>query len=71
MEVEWLEDDIVEQSSGLYKATNPKARKEHICSLCKRIIVPGEYYTRISDMFMGDFITNKQCTDCCPMINQQ
>lgn len=48
--------------------TKPKARTEHTCSLCSRIIEPGETYYRhrmISDD--GPYVW-KQCAHCSAII---
>lgn len=41
-----------------------KARKNHICTECKREIVKGEEYELIKGKFEGDLFTDKTCNDC-------
>jgi hypothetical protein len=53
-------DDRVEMISE----SRPKARKEHICSECRRTIQKGESYTVEVYHFDGDFTTHKTCRHC-------
>ena len=47
-----------------YFAYIRKARKEHICLECKRKILPGENYERVSAKYEGWFADFKTCSDC-------
>jgi len=44
--------------------TRPKARKEHRCCECRRIIKKGEQYNNTSGLWDGGWDTYKTCTDC-------
>lgn len=46
------------------EATYPKARTKHLCSLCDRIIDPGETYFRQGGCYDGRMYTVKACTQC-------
>jgi len=54
-------DDI--QPSYMTEAF-PKARKQHKCCECGRIIEPGEHYQRISGVWDGRPGRFKTCTEC-------
>lgn len=41
-----------------------KARKEHICTECRRKIQPGETYENVWGVWRGDQETFKTCSDC-------
>ena len=41
-----------------------KARKQHICGECGRIIHVGEQYEYATGKHYGDFYDAKTCTDC-------
>jgi hypothetical protein len=49
---------------SIYKETYPKAKKEHRCGECRRIIDVGENYLRIEAVYDGRFVTNKMCDHC-------
>lgn len=44
--------------------TRPLARKRHVCSMCWRVITPGEFYDRMCGMDGGTAWTNKECEHC-------
>jgi len=46
------------------KETTPVARKEHICSECRKKIQIKEKYERAEGVWDGDFRTYKTCLDC-------
>lgn len=48
----------------LLKQTRPKARKEHKCTECKRVIKQGESYLYEVTLYDGDLDTWKTCSDC-------
>ena len=41
-----------------------KARKEHKCSECNRIIRPGEHYQYITGLMDGRWSSMKRCIQC-------
>jgi hypothetical protein len=41
-----------------------KARKEHKCCACRRVIQPGEEYERVFGVWDADPATYKTCQDC-------
>ena len=47
-----------------YNKTNPKARKAHKCSECRRLIEIGQTYERAVMKWEGDLETFKTCSDC-------
>ncbi|AYN58912.1 hypothetical protein PP634_gp86 [Arthrobacter phage Richie] len=44
--------------------TARRARKQHTCEECGRIIEPGETYHRTAGSWEGDFFTNVACAHC-------
>jgi len=48
----------------VYPEENPRARREHKCDECDRVIKKGEYYFKERFLYDGDFETQKTCTDC-------
>lgn len=48
----------------LYCAKERIARKEHVCSECKRKIQPGMRYRNISGLWEGQFDVFKMCSGC-------
>lgn len=42
----------------------PRARKDHICGECRRVIHPGERYTKASGNWDGRTSTHKICRHC-------
>lgn len=48
----------------MYTCEFVKARKEHRCVECERIIVRGSEYQRISFLWEGKFETHHTCSDC-------
>ena len=47
-----------------YVTTRPRARKDHVCSDCGRIIGPGETYRRCVGFRDGTAWTWKDCAHC-------
>ena len=50
--------------NAFIRETCPTARKSHACSLCNGRIMPGEQYTRTTNVYdgrIGDFL---RCTGC-------
>lgn len=49
------------------KETTPTARKYHKCQECRRLILPGEAYHRISGMYLhegANIVDQKFCRLC-------
>lgn len=46
------------------RQTNPRARKQHICQLCKGVISTGEKYIRQSGKYDGDMFDDCYCETC-------
>lgn len=51
-------------SAEFYTCENVKARKDHRCEECWRVIPKGEKYERTSMKFDGDVSTIKTCIQC-------
>ena len=49
---------------------NPKARKEHKCCECKRIILRGEHYQRVTGVWDHNPGTFKICTECADLASR-
>ena len=47
-----------------FKSSDRKARKEHKCCECHRVILPGETYRYESGVWDGDPEDYKTCADC-------
>ena len=47
-----------------YSVTNPKARKDHKCCECRRVIPKGTQYERSSGKYDGDIYSEATCLDC-------
>ena len=47
-----------------------KARKEHLCDCCKKVILPGEEYVCQSGKYGGEFFYHKYCKFCEAYINE-
>lgn len=47
-----------------FRQTNPRARKQHTCQLCKNVISVGEKYIRQSGKYDGDMFDNCYCETC-------
>lgn len=41
-----------------------KARKEHKCGECFRVITKGELYQRVAGVWEGHYMVNKTCINC-------
>jgi hypothetical protein len=54
----------IDSAPGFSDTTNPKARKEHKCCECGRVIKVGEIYNRIAGVWESEFRTYKTCRDC-------
>lgn len=48
--------------------TTPRAKKEHKCDVCFRVIRPGEFYHRWAGTDGGDLRTWKECKHCAGLI---
>jgi hypothetical protein len=60
------------ESDECYEFVNktfPKARKQHKCDECGRIIKPGEKYELFKGGFEGRVETNKTCMDCMSVVD--
>lgn len=53
-----------------YSSKHHKAKKEHTCSMCGKIIQPGEVYERSSGKYDGYFFDEKYCEDCEVIIDE-
>ncbi|QWY81955.1 hypothetical protein SEA_SICARIUS2_50 [Arthrobacter phage Sicarius2] len=47
-----------------HDARTHRARKQHKCGECFRVIEPGELYARHAGVWEGDFWTMKSCPQC-------
>ena len=54
--------------SDFYTEKIKKARKEHKCFWCKKIIVKSESYNYVASVFQGDFGCRKECLTCSELI---
>lgn len=52
------------EPSDFYDEKNPKARREHKCGECHRIIARGETYNRAAGKSDGSMWTFKTCSIC-------
>lgn len=50
--------------------TNPKARKQHQCSCCNRVIAVGETYERQDNVFDGQRYAYLLCAHCRAITNR-
>lgn len=50
-------------------STEPRARKEHKCDLCRRVILAGTKYVRCSGKLDGYFFDTKLHTECQEIID--
>jgi hypothetical protein len=57
-------DDDVDDGVMVLGMTEPVAKKEHTCTLCKRTINPGERYRRYRLITEDGPFTQKECDDC-------
>ena len=65
MDCACIEVDYDDCDAGDFtRVKNRKARKEHKCGECHRIINPGETYEYSVIKFQGDIGTHKMCLDC-------
>lgn len=46
-----------------------KARCQHQCACCFRIVNPGEQYMKVAGQFEGDFYSAKTCMACDSLID--
>lgn len=53
-----------------YSSTDQKARKQHTCCECERIIFPGEKYRVETGSWGGKFKIYKTCNDCMSVRNE-
>lgn len=52
------------EPAQLLSASSPKARKDHKCDECRRVICKGEIYKAESTLYEGEFSAHKTCTHC-------
>jgi hypothetical protein len=52
------------ESPAFVRTDMPCARKVHCCDECRRDILPGERYERVTGVWDGRFETFKTCPDC-------
>jgi len=55
--------------ADFYWDSKPVARREHVCSECRRVIQPGERYGRVTGKWDGEIQTYKTCFDCQSIID--
>lgn len=53
-----------------YSQFERKARKDHLCSLCRGTIGMGEKYIRYSGRYSGDYFDDKYHLTCQAVINE-
>ena len=53
-----------------YNSTHPKARKQHKCDLCGKIININEKYHRYSGKYDGDMFDDCYCLICENLISE-
>ena len=53
--------------SDCFRRKECKARKQHKCGECRRVIEKGELYTYLSGIHDGDPFSFKTCADCMSM----
>jgi hypothetical protein len=53
--------------SEVSQSSTVHARKPHTCYACHETIQPGDYYTRTSDLFDGQWSTLNHCLRCWAM----
>lgn len=54
----------IDDRAIMLSVTRPKARKQHKCTECKRIIAKGEQYLCEKTLYVGTIETWKTCQDC-------
>jgi len=59
-----LFDDNVDDYSIVLSSIMPRARKQHKCGECYRIIQPGEIYLLEKELYDKHITTCKTCIDC-------
>jgi hypothetical protein len=57
-------DVSVDDYCTVLSKITPKARKQHKCHECRRIINIGERYEKVTEVFEGEISTHKTCTSC-------
>jgi hypothetical protein len=55
--------------SDFYIETEHKARKQHKCFWCRRIVEVGEKYIKGFGVWQGDVQNRKECLKCHSLIN--
>lgn len=53
-----------DEAASVYEAKDTKARRNHMCSECRRTIQPGEIYERVGMLFDGRWSRFKTCAHC-------
>lgn len=56
-------------SCEFYDIRWPKAKKEHRCEDCNRVIAKGENYQRVAGKFDGEFFAVSTCAVCVEIRN--
>lgn len=54
----------VDEYYSVYRETEHKARKAHVCCACDEAIPPGAKYTDVFLVFDGDIDSLKRCARC-------
>lgn len=62
--------DTSDDTADYYNSKIIKARKNHQCCECHKVIKPGEQYEIISGCWDGSFEHYKTCTDCLSLRKQ-
>lgn len=60
--IDFYEGDF--EPVSLVKVKIRKARKQHSCTECERVIAAGERYENTSYLYEGVFFNCKMCVDC-------
>lgn len=62
-------DDSYDDEPSVWRNTQRRARKPHVCATCRRTIAPGETYRVHVAIFDGYASTDKACADCTAVID--
>lgn len=55
------------ENPSVYTVKEPKARKDHICCECRRIIKKGEHYQKFTGCWGGEWHEFKTCEECAEL----